>query len=119
MTIDPITGAPRKAGRPPLNREAPSIVEPASSSTPALSSGPDGTRPDGLQPKPRRKRKPFGNQQLKLERPTREGYTRRFFNDVPGRIARAQEAGWEIVTKATGEPDTEVVGVAETGGALV
>jgi hypothetical protein len=83
-------------------------------STPALSSeAPEAPA------RARVARKPFGNQQLKLARPDRPGFKRRFFNDVPGRIVRAKEAGWEIVMKANGEPDTEVVGVAETGGALL
>jgi hypothetical protein len=42
-------------------------------------------------------RKPFGSMSLKLDYPQRDGFHRHWFNDIPGRIGRAQEAGYEHV----------------------
>jgi len=63
-------------------------------------------------------RKPFGSMSLKLEYPVRPGFHRHIFNDIPGRIARAQEAGYEHVKDDKGNPISRVVGTAEGGGAL-
>ena len=63
-------------------------------------------------------RKPFGGLSLKLDYPNREGFHRHWFNDVPGRIARAQEAAYEHVKDASGKPVSRIVGTAEGGGAL-
>jgi hypothetical protein len=66
-----------------------------------------------------RTRKPFGRAQAKLAYPDREGYVRRWFNDTPGRIQRAKDAGYEhVVDPRTKNPVTLVVGVAERGGGL-
>lgn len=62
-------------------------------------------------------RKPFGSAEQKLAYPSREGFHRHWFNDVAGRIGRAQEAGYEHV-KANGNNVSRVVGVAEGGGPL-
>lgn len=40
---------------------------------------------------------PFGNQVSKMGIPEREGFTRRWFNDKPGRIQRALDAGYKHV----------------------
>ena len=42
-------------------------------------------------------RKPFGSMQLKLAHEIRPGFHGHWFNDTPGRIGRAQEAGYEHV----------------------
>lgn len=63
-------------------------------------------------------RKPFGGLSLKLDYPNREGFHRHWFNDVPGRIARAQEAAYEHVKDSAGKPVSRIVGTAEGGGAL-
>lgn len=63
-------------------------------------------------------RKPFGSMSLKLEYPQREGFHRHWFNDIPGRVSRALEAGYEHVKGLDGAPVKRVVGSAEGGGAL-
>jgi len=102
----------RGPGRPALPRD-PVFNASESQSTPALSLPPD------VPQAPRRVRKPFGSQVQKLARPNRPGFVRRWFNDVPGRLLRAKEAGWEHVKTETGEIETTPVGVSETGGALI
>lgn len=62
-------------------------------------------------------RKPFGSMSLKLDYPQREGFHRHWFNDIPGRVGRALEAGYEHVKDRDGNPVKRVVGVAEGGGA--
>lgn len=49
-----------------------------------------------------RERIPFGDEELQLAWPAREGYRNYWFNDVPGRIARARRAGYSHVI----DPDT-------------
>jgi hypothetical protein len=63
-------------------------------------------------------RKPFGSREQKLAYPNREGYHRHWFNDEPGRIARALEAGYKHVTDESGKNVTTTVGVARGGGGL-
>lgn len=49
-------------------------------------------------PAPRKStRIPFGNQVSKMGIPEREGFTRRWFNDKPGRIQRALDAGYKMI----------------------
>ena len=64
-------------------------------------------------------RKPFGAMEQKLAYPEREGFHRHWFNDTPGRIQRAQEAGYNHVQDSDGKNVQRNVGVAEGGGALV
>ncbi len=64
-------------------------------------------------------RKPFGGLSLKLDYPSREGFHRHWFNDVPGRIPRAKEAGYEHVIGEDKKPVNRIVGTAEGGGALI
>lgn len=61
-------------------------------------------------------RKPFGSMQLKMAYEVRPGFHRRWFSDKPGRIQRAQEAGFEHVKDKEGKPVSRVVGTAEGGG---
>lgn len=64
-------------------------------------------------------RKPFGAREAKLKFPDRPGYHRHWFNDEPGRIIRAQEAGYEqVIDPRTGKPVCNVVGIGRGGGAL-
>jgi hypothetical protein len=64
-------------------------------------------------------RKPFGGREQKLQYPSRDGYHRHWFNDEPGRIARAEEAGYQQVHDArTGKPVATVVGIGRGGLAL-
>lgn len=65
-----------------------------------------------------RDRKPFGAMEQRMLYPERAGYHRHWFNDTPGRIARAQEAGYEHVTE-NGKNVSRVVGRAEGGGGLI
>lgn len=93
----------RGPGRPP---NPPKFHEPVSQASPA-----------DLPKRP--ERKPFGSMTLKLEYPVRPGFHRHIFNDIPGRIQRAQEAGYEHVKDHNGKPISRVVGTAEGGGALL
>lgn len=68
-------------------------------------------------PRPHRARKPFGTPEAKLAWPPREGYKRRWFNDKPGRVARALEAGYTHVEEH-GKPVSRVVDPGEQGGGL-
>jgi hypothetical protein len=61
-------------------------------------------------------RKPFGAHVQKLSYPARENYHRHWFNDTPGRIARALEAGYSHVKSHDGKNVSRIVGVAEAGG---
>lgn len=72
--------------------------------------GPEGPATD-LPPLPRHapmeasERKPFGAEELQLAWPDRPGYRRYWFNDTPGRIARARKAGYShVIDPDTGEP---------------
>ena len=64
-------------------------------------------------------RKPFGARAQRLENPPIANYQCYWFNDLPGRIERAKEAGYEHVLDKDGKPVKKVVGVAEGGGGLV
>ncbi|ACI52300.1 conserved hypothetical protein [Gluconacetobacter diazotrophicus PA1 5] len=61
-------------------------------------------------------RRPFGLREQKLAYPEREGYHRHWFNDEPGRVARAQDAGYAQVMDESGKPVSRTVGVARGGG---
>lgn len=66
-----------------------------------------------------RVRRPFGSQDQKMAYAEREGYHRHWFNDTPGRIHRAKEAGYEHVIGHDGENVSLVVGSKEGGGPLL
>ena len=59
----------------------------------------------------RKSRVPLGVPRSKLTVPQREGYHRRWINDVPGRLHAAGQAGWEYVE----DPDLHVGDGAESG----
>lgn len=63
-------------------------------------------------------RVPFGAQTQKLYYPPREGFHRHWFNDTPGRIQRATQAGYAHVQE-NGAPVSRPVGVREGGGAMI
>ncbi len=64
-------------------------------------------------------RKPFGGQEQKLTFPDRAGYHRHWFNDEPGRLMRAEEAGYQHVQDPrTNKPVATVVGIGRGGGAM-
>lgn len=67
----------------------------------------------------REARKPFGSQQQKLAYPVREGFHRHWFNEEPGRIDKALEAGYSHVEDKEGRKVQRVVGVATSGSALM
>jgi hypothetical protein len=73
----------------------------------------DETRGPGKAP-----RIPFGAPQPKLSQTERPGFKRRYFNDIPGRIDRAKNAGYAHVMDAQGKPISTTVGVAKEGGGL-
>ena len=64
-----------------------------------------------------KKRVPFGSTQLKLDLPLRPGFHRHWFNDAPGRIDRARDAGYtHILDERTKEPMRRIVSAAAGGG---
>lgn len=64
-------------------------------------------------------RKPFGMWNQKLSYPNREGFHRHWFNDEPGRILEATQAGYEQVHDPDGRPVSMIVGVGRGGQPLV
>jgi hypothetical protein len=87
----------------------------AQTAAPVVSAG-EAPAETGLPQRP--SRKPFGSMSLKLDYPQREGFHRHWFNDIPGRVARAQEAGYEHVKGNDQKNVSRIVGSAEGGGAL-
>lgn len=78
---------------------------------------------------PRKKRKPIGVPTSKLAVAVRDGYHRHWINDVGGRLAQAEEGGYEFVLKkdvvVSGEAQqgqgtriSQIVGTKETGEPL-
>ena len=90
---------------------APSSAEtaPAAAATASPEQAPADERGPG-------QRVPFGAQRQKLEAPARRGYVRRWFNDEPGRIQKARDAGYAHVLNERQEPTSYTVGVAKMGG---
>jgi hypothetical protein len=78
------------------------IAQAVAASTPA----PVPTRPA---------RRPFGTIEQKLAYPPIPGFHIRWFNDTPGRIDRAKEAGFAHVNDKRNVPEKRVVGVGEGG----
>lgn len=70
--------------------------------------------------RPARQRKPFGTREQKLAYAQRPGYHRHWFNDEPGRIDRAKDAGYiHVKDLTTGENVKTVVGRGRDGTALI
>lgn len=66
-------------------------------------------------PRPTRR---FGAMRMKLEVEPIPGYTQRWINDIPGRIADATECGYSHVTDNDGKPIYRVVGTSKHGGEM-
>lgn len=77
-----------------------------------------GATSDGEPPRHRPTRKPFGSQEQKLAWPVEEGFRHYWFNDIPGRVARALEAGYVHVENVEGKKVQTVVGVSMDGKPL-
>lgn len=69
-------------------------------------------------PASRPARKPFGTLEQKMNYPARPGFHRHWFNDVPGRLERALEAGYAHVQDNSGKNVSMIVGTAPSGGPL-
>ncbi len=64
-------------------------------------------------------RVPFGALRAKLALPPRDGFQRRWFTDVPGRIEDATKAGWvHIIDERTNRPIQRVVTKNADGGEI-
>lgn len=63
-------------------------------------------------------RRPFGERRARLDNQPIPGFQCYWFNDLPGRIDQAKEAGYEHVTDNEGRPVKKVVGTMEGGGPL-
>lgn len=75
--------------------------------------GPEGRRVS------RENRKPFGSQTQKLAFKKRPGYFHYWFNDTPGRIKMALDAGYtHVLDETTQKPINLVVGVTQQGAPL-
>jgi hypothetical protein len=85
---------------------------------PKLAAGDDADR-SGAPPRHRPTRRPFGSMDQKLAWPLIPGFHLHWFNDVPGRIDRAKEAGYEHVKDADGKLVQRIVGVSNAGDGLV
>lgn len=88
----------RRRGRPP---KAPAPAEAAAVEA----------APEPVPPARRRKRADIGGQHLRLKIPQREGYHRRWVNDVPGRLAMFQELAYDHVSEQgikSDSPDSRV-----------
>jgi hypothetical protein len=77
------------------------------------SDGPEGRRVA------RENRKPFGSSTQKLAFEKRPGYFHYWFNDTPGRLKAALDAGYtHVIDATTQKPVNMVVGVTQQGGPL-
>lgn len=114
--------APTRARRVRTDAPPAPQSEPAKIALPAATlqavAEPQAVAADGGAAMPR-VRKPFGGLREKLDGTRREGFHRHWFNDTPGRIKAAKEAGYENVVDDDGKPMKQVVGVKEGGGELV
>lgn len=103
MTADdpmPVAAPPRGVDPPPMAAALGPLVELP-------------PRPEGWV------RKPFGDADMKLNYPNREGYHRHWFNDTPGRLMQAWGAGYDQVHDPHGRPVHMVVGISQGGVPLV
>lgn len=89
---------PRRRGRPA--RE--SAVEPV-----VQAQAQPETQEDAAKPTRRRRRGNTGGFHLKLKVPERAGYHRRWFNDVPGRLAEANELAYDHVQDPAIKSDSQ------------
>lgn len=66
-----------------------------------------------------RARRPFGVAQAKLAfPPARNGFVQYVFNDTPGRVQRAVEAGYTHRKDGDGKPYVAIVGVSQDGSGM-
>lgn len=100
----------------PPNLQRPSAINTAEPTPVPVSAA--ETAPKG-RPVTREKRKPFGSQIQKLAYEQRVGYHRHWFNDSPGRIETALEAGYTHVEDKEGKKVSRVVGINPGGGPLM
>lgn len=103
----------RPSDRQPLNEHAANARRRVTEEAVEISSGLSAD--SGLAPPMMRVRKPFGNRDQKLAYPSRPGYHRHWFNDEPGRIMKAQDAGYEHVKNERDQPVQMVVGIGRGG----
>lgn len=66
----------------------------------------------------RETRRSFGSMDQKLRAEKRPGFHRHWFNEVPGRIDDAREAGYEHVLDRHGKHEKRVVGKHQSGDPL-
>lgn len=84
-----MSNTPRRRGRPPVTK-----TEVAADPV-----------PQGVKPVTRRRRAAVTGLNLKLAAPVRDGFQRRWFNDVPGRLAEAEELAYDHVKDSTIKSD--------------
>lgn len=129
--------APKQAKKSAVKRVAPKgsvpatgkpkAAKPAATTALAMAAGlPERAPFSGVEPTPKpavennlpapvsvlpdgRVRVPFGQQAKKLDYSQREGFQRRWINDYPGRIQRAQRGGW-VHVEELGKPVESNVG---------
>lgn len=102
---------PQRARRMPMTAPVPPPAPEPTPASPAASGG--------IASLPQRSaRRPFGTRQARLPNPPIPGFQCYWFNDIPGRINRAKEAGYEHVLDDRGAPVKEIVDVRAAGGPL-
>lgn len=105
------TAIPTRARKPMTAPQQAAPVQPVAAEPAAAASA-------DVLPPAQGARRPFGARRQRLENPPIPGFQCYWFNDLPGRIDQAKEAGYEHVTDSGGKPVCKVVGTMEGGGPL-
>jgi hypothetical protein len=118
QNADPVVqGDSRAPGPTASGQQSAALPAEPADVTPVTSDAPQ--QEQALRPQMPRQRVPFGTVEQKMALPDRDGFRTYWFVDKPGRIERAQQAGYDFRRDAkTGEPIKLVAGVREGGGAL-
>lgn len=119
-SVEPVPGPGQEA---PMGRTG--LHTPSEAAMAVGYGGPSADAPQGptaAEPRFVRKsmgqRVPFGVREQKMAWPPIPGFHTHWFNNEPGRIGRAQAAGYEMVTGENGRPVTTVVGTDRSGKPL-
>jgi len=109
-------------GKPRRGRPKKLAVEPtpeiAEEDTLSSRDAREETRDTSREETGRRKRVPLGTPQAKLHAEKRPGYVRYWFNDKPGRIEAARNAGYQFVMESGDQKRRLNVGTNEAGQPL-
>lgn len=119
-----MTNIPKRRGRRPNVAKAAPALSPDNTAQ-ENSAAFTASLPEAAEaPTKRRRRASTGGFNMKLSAPERTGYRRRWFNDVPGRLAEAEELAYKHVTEQgikSDSPDSRIrrlVGTQASGQPL-